>query len=396
MARIRRRDRRATLKLRVSIEKVLVMTNRSLPPTERVDAVILTVIPPELRAARQALAVSGRDRIQDASGTLYDRGKIFSERRNRNYAFALGCIGSAGNPSAAAATTAAIHRWRPQAVLLMGIAAGYRGKVKIGNVVFSERIVAYEPAALKVAEDGSPIEEPRPEIERWTHAIAQDVQSYIADGGSDRWSERFKQLGGSFPEPPPEERDSVARTIRADISTIASGEKLLCNPDKLKFVRERTHGKTEAGEMEAVGFVEACRRERVDWLAIRGISDFGDSFKSDEFHKFASLAAAIVLADFLRYGLHLTDVAGTRETENQQNLNGRGKAIALLKRLLPAQFEEVVFRYAGDGGAYLPTKAPQAERAIELVRYASQREEESLTGLLETIYDVAPALRRSK
>jgi hypothetical protein len=39
---------------------------------------------------------------------------------------------------------------------------------------------------------------------------------------------------------------------------------------------------------------------------IRGISDFGDEFKDDRFHKFASQAAAAVLADFIEHGLKLS------------------------------------------------------------------------------------------
>jgi len=52
------------------------------------------------------------------------------------------CIGGAGNPGAAAATASAIAQYDPRAVLLMGIAAGLRGKIRIGEVVLSERDLA--------------------------------------------------------------------------------------------------------------------------------------------------------------------------------------------------------------------------------------------------------------
>ena len=88
------------------------------------------------------------------------------------------------------------------------------------------------------------------------------------------------------PPPRPGEKTSSA--------PIASGEKLLRDQSKLLAVRE-LHGKTEVGEMEAAGVVEACRRGPVPWMVIRGISDFGDEFKDDRFHTFASCAAAAVL-----------------------------------------------------------------------------------------------------
>jgi hypothetical protein len=116
------------------------------------------------------------------------------------------------------------------------------------------------------------------------------------------------RAGGVVPEPPPG-RDGeflahVANAIIARLGTIASGEKLLRDPQKLLAVRE-LHGKTEVGEMEAAGVVDGCRRGAVPWLVIRGISDFGDELKDDRFHHFASCAAAAVLHDFIAHGLDL-------------------------------------------------------------------------------------------
>lgn len=99
----------------------------------------------------------------------------------------------------------------------------------------------------------------------------------------------FDRAGGILPEAPAGREDEfrahVASTITTRLGTIASGEKLLRDPAKLVAVREQ-HGKTEVGEMEAAGLVDACRRGSVPWLVIRGISDFGDELKDDRFHAF--------------------------------------------------------------------------------------------------------------
>jgi hypothetical protein len=108
--------------------------------------------------------------------------------------------------------------------------------------------------------------------------------------------------------PPGKEKEfaeHVATSIAMRLGTIASGEKLLRDPAKLLSVRDEIHGKTEAGEMEAAGVVEACRRANVPWLVVRGISDFGDELKDDRFHAFAARAAAAVLVDFIAWGLDL-------------------------------------------------------------------------------------------
>ena len=55
--------------------------------------------------------------------------------------------------------------------------------------------------------------------------------------------------------------------------------------------------------MEEAGLVSAARRLNVPWLVFRGISDFGDEFKNDAFHRFASKTAAAVLVDFIVHGI---------------------------------------------------------------------------------------------
>ena len=284
------------------------------------DIVILTVISAEFEAARRVFQIKDDDRRKAPDGTVYFRGVIRSERAQRDYTLVLTCIGGSGNPGAAAATASAIKAYDPRAVLLMGIAAGLRGKVRIGEVVLSDRVVAYEPAAL-IRSAGVATEHPRPEIERAPHAMIQDVVSYRME--PTRLRKAFARAGGIVPAAAAGREDEfrayVANTITARQGTIASGEKLLRDPAKLLAVRE-LHGKTEVGEMEAAGVVEACRRGSVSWLVIRGISDFGDELKDDRFHTFASCAAAAVLHDFVVHGLDLDlNTTSPADTQHRQD-----------------------------------------------------------------------------
>ena len=274
------------------------------------DVAIITVIQPELFAALEALGIPESQRGKDAHGTVYFRGSLRSQMAGRDYRLVVTCVGSAGNYDASAAAYDVIAHHRPRVLILMGIAAGIQGKVRIGEVVLSDRVVAYEPAAIiSSSEGGSSTLEHRPEIDRLPHAMNQDVITYRADPS--RLSARFRNLGGEIPVAPAgkeeEFRSHVASTITARAATLASGEKLLRDPAKLRAVRQEQHGKVEVGEMEAAGLVAACRRANIPWLVIRGISDFGDQFKDDRFHHFASRAAAVVLADFLAHGLTLPE-----------------------------------------------------------------------------------------
>ncbi|MFP4100230.1 toll/interleukin-1 receptor domain-containing protein [Coleofasciculus sp.] len=68
-------------------------------------------------------------------------------------------------------------------------------------------------------------------------------------------------------------------------------------------------------------------------------------------------------------------------------------AFKLLKCLLPAQFDEVIFYYEIDE-SQLPMNVAQVQKAKEIIKLASQKEGESLSGLLDSIYQAAPHLKR--
>lgn len=273
---------------------------------ERIDIAIVTIIPVELAAALAALAIPDSVRKKDQDGTIYYRWTVHSELQLRDYELVLVCIGTAGITSAAAVTSAIIERFRPRVVVLMGIAAGIRDKLKVGEVIFSERVIAYEPAALVRSSEGTSYEEPRPDVEQLPYAILQDVANYQPD--LERIRRHFEAIGGTFPRAPSGKEEeynaNVVSTPVVKLRTIASGEKLLRDPTILQGFRQ-LHGKAEVGEMEAAGFVEACRQAGIGWLVIRGISDFGDELKDDRFHTFAAQMAAVVLVDFIKYGLDI-------------------------------------------------------------------------------------------
>ncbi|MGA8514867.1 MAG: NACHT domain-containing protein, partial [Burkholderiaceae bacterium] len=58
-----------------------------------------------------------------------------------------------------------------------------------------------------------------------------------------------------------------------------SGEKLLDNPEELKKLYAK-YPKAIGGDMEATGLVAACHTTKIDWLVIKGVSDWGDGSKS--------------------------------------------------------------------------------------------------------------------
>jgi nucleoside phosphorylase len=90
----------------------------------------------------------------------------------------------------------------------------------------------------------------------------------------------YQALGIEFPDQV--EAGPVAKGVLPKTATVASGEKLLRDPDKFLGMRE-IHGKVEVAEMEGAGLFAACANFGKPVLMVRGISDFGDSKKTIDF-----------------------------------------------------------------------------------------------------------------
>jgi hypothetical protein len=80
----------------------------------KTDIVVLTVIPPELDAAKHALHIESSDRRKDQDGTVWYCGTIISALTRRPYSVLLTCTGMAGTAKAAAAAREAIDGPKPQ------------------------------------------------------------------------------------------------------------------------------------------------------------------------------------------------------------------------------------------------------------------------------------------
>lgn len=54
-----------------------------------------------------------------------------------------------------------------------------------------------------------------------------------------------------------------------------------------------------AVEMEASGIADAAWEEETGYLVIRGICDYGDDFKNDDWQEYASIVAACYARDVI-------------------------------------------------------------------------------------------------
>lgn len=259
------------------------------------DVLILTALSVELTAARLALGIQD-DTPHCRSANSIHFWTTVVEKTGGAISCAVASLGSAGNVNAASITTQLLLELKPKMVLMIGIAAGMRTKMELGEVVISERVVYYESAAALA----NGVLAARPEMQTPRMPTQQDLSTYFSVGLlSDRLQKRATTLGFTMPTESP--AGEVVPKLKVSPATIASGEKLIRDPELFVGLRSQ-HDKVCVAEMEAYGVVDACNKQNVPALVIRGISDYGDRSKDNTFHKVASEAAAIVAIDYLTYG----------------------------------------------------------------------------------------------
>lgn len=272
--------------------------NLASPP----DVLVLTALDIELAAAKQAFSIS-EDTLPTTTNNGLHIWKAPIIRNNGTYAHcAIACFSGPGNVDASSITSILLSELKPQNVIMLGIAAGLREKCSLGEVVLSERVVSYEGAAL--IEGG--VVEHRPRSSELDIKVRQDISSYLSNRTSleSRLTQSYATLEIILPDNI--EIGPVAKSVLPKMATIASGEKLLRDPEKFKALKE-LNGKIEVIEMEGSGVFTACAMQKKPVLMIRGVSDFGDSTKDNRFHFLAAKAAAAVTADYIAHGLTLSN-----------------------------------------------------------------------------------------
>jgi len=229
---------------------------RQLPWPDENTVLIVTVTNVELKAFLDRYP--GRVRRTPGRKTYYDLGRVGCVRTL--------VVQSNGMGPLAAQTTVyeGIREFSPRAVIMVGIAFGARVKEQqIGDILVSELIHDYDLERVGTGENEQLLSHPR-----GTRVRASDWLVDRFHAGSNDWS-----------APP-----------AIHFGAILSGSKLV---DNKEYHRGLLRPVPEAigGEMEGVGFSAAADHYKVDWLLVKGISDWADGAKSTNKRSYQQLAA---------------------------------------------------------------------------------------------------------
>jgi len=188
-----------------------------------------------------------------------------------------------GTVEAALATSRLIYKWDPKYIIMVGIAGGIpKDGLEFGDVVAAREIWEYDYS--KITPEG---EQRRPHAHR-VDALLLDRVNALSN-----WGRNINEV--------PLPKGYKRKKAKLFIGIIASGNKIVASEEYRKSLNS-LHPKILAVEMETEGVASAAFQipNPKGTLVIKGIADFSDENKNDEWHEYAANSAAIFLLDFLR------------------------------------------------------------------------------------------------
>jgi nucleoside phosphorylase/tetratricopeptide (TPR) repeat protein len=257
-------------------------------PNNKIDFAIITALPEELDAVLSKLGTCKT--IADESESL-----LFHQGNIGNAKVIVTRMEKAGIPKAAIAANTVLERYQPTYLLMVGIAAGFKGKVELGDVVVAESCY-YDGPGKDTAEGILPA----PQQLR--------TSSFLCGRSLDYQNMDWKaQIHVHSPK--------GEFQPRVHHGVIASSERVIGKKQRMTELLDQ-HRELRAVAMEGYGVAEAAHGKLAHFLEIRGISDFGDGEKNDEWHDYAAEVAAAYAVGLLRY------IEATYLSQPESNLTG--------------------------------------------------------------------------
>jgi nucleoside phosphorylase len=266
----------------------LIRVNSRAP--KAVDVVITTVTAMEWRALTDVFEVDQAE-PENHSGRLYHERTLPCGAEKQDVTVAITSIMEPLNVPAAKAVSEIRQFFEGRMYFLLGIAAGRRAKLSLGDVVVPQAIHYYPPSRRRPGKI-----EPRPAHKEMRKDLQRNITYY--DPNASGFYERLADgiVGFAARYRPDDLKEGYRPTIVADKAVIASGEQLI-QDGLLDELQDRFDEQVMAGDQEAFGFAEGLDAQ--PWMIFRGISDYGEDPKPHDWQYLAAYTAGLALRDYI-------------------------------------------------------------------------------------------------
>lgn len=229
-------------------------------------------------------------RRESRDGIIYGvTERTFTGRRAR---VVLAVQNDMGLVPAAILANKTTRAWRPRLIAMVGICAGVKDKVSLGDVVVAKQVFDYGSGKIvdgRLHPDYQPV------------AVDEFVCQCAIDLASDKATMASIKAGWKTDTGKPRTE------LEIHVGAMASGAAVVADESIVEGIRDHKRS-LHALDMEAYGIAKAASGAlpRPLCLIIKGVQDFADDSKNDDYREYSSYASSQVLSVFLeRYWAQL-------------------------------------------------------------------------------------------
>lgn len=263
--------------------------------TMPIDAVLMFAVPDEKNRAYSVFELSAaKDKKLNKFGLLYQTAMI----EDAHVAFVT--QSEMGMTDASRVATSAILAFSPKIIIMVGICAGAKEKVKLGDIIIAKDTFDYAIGKLKriALPDGSVKDDL---THRTYHERAEPVVEKFLNLMSDRSTvdseiyEIRKSYAGALPD-----RSTYNQIY---VAPIASGPWVVDTPTIFTEIEEAINDKCFALDMEAYAVAHAAKMLNIPSLIIKVVQDYANGKKTED-EATAREFATYESAQFVKRNLH--------------------------------------------------------------------------------------------
>ena len=273
-----------------------MLEKTNLQPIEKdmVNVAFIAIIKEELYSLKTALGIPlDKDPDYTCNGMRFWKWKLQVTTQRQPINVIVTMVGAARNLECAAAMGTLFSRHVVELCVLVGIAAGLKTKTSIGDVVVAyDMVLDYEGQRL---EPTGPKKRPKPYP--LNALIKRDLEYFdpILAGWQSQFTSALSTLSKTLQVP----TECMKWKPNYIQGIVLAGECLLAD-GSLPALQDEYSERVRAAEQEGSGFARMCDEIRVPWLVFRGVSDYGEIPKPDQYQSVAALSAATCAVAYLK------------------------------------------------------------------------------------------------
>lgn len=291
-------DWQAKIKAKVfHLQKNIEQIKSSVININHYDLGIICALREEYDAVIDVFGKESWRKHQDNSFVLpYHTCKVSTSTVGQEYSICAVCVGGAGMVQTSIYATAMYQTFSPACMFMTGFSAGLKeDKLLYGDIIVAKSVQDYSSG--KVIEDPTGTLQLLREMNQLTirPQLSYAAEELAAD------SKLMSEINLELRKNNLLDNDTNIKAVIAPTVCgpfVVASETMVANISKLDR-------KLQALDMEGFGLYSAARAMNKGCLWIKGIADFANSKKGDDFHKRASYASALFLYKLIKETLGL-------------------------------------------------------------------------------------------